>query len=502
VYPTRLSLGDRSYIAAGAYVTDEVQMGADASINPYAVVRGRVTAGHDVRIGAHSAVMGFNHGFADLQQPIHTQELTSEGIVIGDDVWIGSGAIVLDGVTVGSHSIIAAGAVVTRAVPDYAIVGGNPARLIRDRRDLMTRRPIPKALTHDLARFGARAAAQWPEVLAGYVGISEAGDCYLDQPGGQASVRAWCDAVEIAAMFGGRPSLLPRDALVDKLQSFQDPVTGLIPDPWRQTGTVLAGLPVMADDLARYNVLTTGYALELLGATWQRPVQVVEQLPVEALYGCLEALPWATHAWECGDWIDAYGTALYFNGRYFGARQTPAPLLGWLLTQAQRLTGLWGQPTPDERWLQPVNGFYRLTRGTYAQFDCPLPYPDTTLDTVLAHSRDTAFFRTGLGNACNVLDVAHPLWLCARQTDYRRTDAQAWAAGQLERLLDGWVDGQGFSFELERGPTASRRPSLQGTEMWLSIAFILAELLGQSAALGFQPRGVHRMEPAGSMAYP
>jgi maltose O-acetyltransferase len=58
-----------------------------------------------------------------------------KSVVIEDDVWIGTRAIILPGVTVHHGSIIAAGAVVTKDVPEYAIVGGNPAKVIKYRNE-------------------------------------------------------------------------------------------------------------------------------------------------------------------------------------------------------------------------------------------------------------------------------------------------------------------------------------------------------------------------------
>lgn len=54
--------------------------------------------------------------------------------MIEDDVWIGANAVIVDGVTIGAHSIVAGGAVVTKDVAPYSIVGGSPAKLIKDRR--------------------------------------------------------------------------------------------------------------------------------------------------------------------------------------------------------------------------------------------------------------------------------------------------------------------------------------------------------------------------------
>ena len=68
-----------------------------------------------------------------MDKPIRLQGATRKGVEIGEDCWIGSKAVILDGVKIGNHVIVAAGAVVNRDVPDYAIVGGVPAKIIKTR---------------------------------------------------------------------------------------------------------------------------------------------------------------------------------------------------------------------------------------------------------------------------------------------------------------------------------------------------------------------------------
>jgi hypothetical protein len=177
---------------------------------------------------------------------------------------------------------------------------------------------------------------------------------------------------------------------------------------------------------------------------------------------------------------------------YFDRRPPLTALFAWLDKKCDPMTGMWGPWSAESRWQQPVNGFYRLTRGTYAQYGLPLPHPEKAIDTILTHATDRAFFNGKTDDACHVLDVVHPLWLCRKQTAHRREEIEAWVAKRLPKVLAHWQSKRGFDFVVARHDT-----SLQGTEMWLSIVYLMADLLGCADALGYRPRGVHRTESPG-----
>jgi maltose O-acetyltransferase len=93
-----------------------------------------VTIGEDVMMGPDVAIYALNHAFDDLTRPMLVQGHDSaDPVKVGDDVWIGARAIILPGVEIGKGCIVGAGAVVTRSVPDYSVVAGNPAVVIRSR---------------------------------------------------------------------------------------------------------------------------------------------------------------------------------------------------------------------------------------------------------------------------------------------------------------------------------------------------------------------------------
>lgn len=130
-------LGDRCSIAADNVLHGPITLGAGVSINHGCSLDGGsagIHIGSDTRIAHGCSVYAFNHGMAP-NACIHEQPVTSRGIHIGKDVWIGARACIVDGVRIGDHAVIGAGSVVTHDVPDWAIAAGNPARIIGDRRE-------------------------------------------------------------------------------------------------------------------------------------------------------------------------------------------------------------------------------------------------------------------------------------------------------------------------------------------------------------------------------
>ena len=102
--------------------------------NCFIQVRGRVVIGNNVIFGPGVSIFSENHNFSDSTKFINEQGETRQGVTIEDGVWIGTRAVILDGVTVGKYSVVAAGSIVTKDVPPYVIVGGIPARIMKNRK--------------------------------------------------------------------------------------------------------------------------------------------------------------------------------------------------------------------------------------------------------------------------------------------------------------------------------------------------------------------------------
>jgi len=116
-----------SELGEGIVIEDRVGI----SENCFIQVRGKVVIEHDVIIGPSVKIFSENHDFEDPSKNIREQGTNRLGVIIGAGSWIGSGAIILDGVTIGSNSVVAAGSVVTKTVQPRTVVGGNPARVLK-----------------------------------------------------------------------------------------------------------------------------------------------------------------------------------------------------------------------------------------------------------------------------------------------------------------------------------------------------------------------------------
>lgn len=115
---------------------DGLSVGNGSNIGAYSYIgcSGYIEIGENVMMGPRVNLMAENHNFDRTDIPMKEQGVTRSFIKIEDDVWLGVGSTVTAGVTVGKGSIIAAGAVVTKDVPPFSIVGGVPASILRERK--------------------------------------------------------------------------------------------------------------------------------------------------------------------------------------------------------------------------------------------------------------------------------------------------------------------------------------------------------------------------------
>lgn len=122
-------------IEKGAAFPSSVELGDNSGIGIRAQINGKVMIGKNVMMGPDVCVYAINHAFNRVDIPMNFQGFAPEKpVVIEDDVWIGARVIILPGVHIGTGAVIGAGAVVTKEVPDYAVVGGNPASILKMRK--------------------------------------------------------------------------------------------------------------------------------------------------------------------------------------------------------------------------------------------------------------------------------------------------------------------------------------------------------------------------------
>tara|TARA_A100001035_G_scaffold188758_1_gene150639 strand:- start:769 stop:1362 length:594 start_codon:yes stop_codon:yes gene_type:complete len=137
-YPKNVRISSNSYFGLNCKIyaceSSIVEIGKNVSFNSNVMLNargvGKILIGKNVLIGPNVVVRCNNHNYQDTSIPIIKQGMTKGVIIIEDDVWISSNCVILPNCTIGEGSIVAAGAVVTKDIEPYSIVGGIPAKKI------------------------------------------------------------------------------------------------------------------------------------------------------------------------------------------------------------------------------------------------------------------------------------------------------------------------------------------------------------------------------------
>lgn len=137
-YKTLPKCGDGLYVHpdVAIYYPQNVEIGSYVQVNRgvFITASDKITVGNNVLIGPYTVINSGNHIYADPDTPIRLQGHHISPIVIEDDVWIGSHAVILPGVHIKRGAVVAAGAVVNKDVEEFTVVAGVPAKEIKRRK--------------------------------------------------------------------------------------------------------------------------------------------------------------------------------------------------------------------------------------------------------------------------------------------------------------------------------------------------------------------------------
>jgi acetyltransferase-like isoleucine patch superfamily enzyme len=135
----QLSLGDHSTVCRGSVIIITVgaklEIGESVYIGELNNIRctGNIEIGNNVKISQLVTITDGQHKFDDRKALIGEQGYEKRSVKIGENSWIGANSVILPGVSIGRGAVVGAGAIVTKNVPDYAVVAGNPAKVIKSR---------------------------------------------------------------------------------------------------------------------------------------------------------------------------------------------------------------------------------------------------------------------------------------------------------------------------------------------------------------------------------
>ena len=133
-----VKIGDYSQIIGTGSIRNMgvgLKIGKNSSFSEYSVFgsAGGIVIGEDVIAGQNIRFHAENHNYKDSNRIIREQGVNRKGISVGNNCWIGAGAVFLDGSSIGSGCIVSANAVVTKKFPDNVIIGGIPAKILKNR---------------------------------------------------------------------------------------------------------------------------------------------------------------------------------------------------------------------------------------------------------------------------------------------------------------------------------------------------------------------------------
>ena len=130
----KFELGRRSVIEDFSTLNNGVGniiIGENTLIGMSNVIIGPARLGNNIIIAQNVVMSGLNHNYQDISIPIVEQNVSTAEIIIEDDCWIAANVVITAGVKIGKHAVIGGGSVVTKDVPPYSVVAGNPAKLIK-----------------------------------------------------------------------------------------------------------------------------------------------------------------------------------------------------------------------------------------------------------------------------------------------------------------------------------------------------------------------------------
>ena len=111
-----------------------ISIGSGSGLGVNCSVHGPLKIGNNVMMGPNVTILTHTHNIERTDIPMGQQGMRVAEVVIGNDVWIGMRVVIMPGVKIGNGAVIGAGAVVTKDVPDFAVVGGVPAKIIKYRK--------------------------------------------------------------------------------------------------------------------------------------------------------------------------------------------------------------------------------------------------------------------------------------------------------------------------------------------------------------------------------